>query len=139
VSAPNRMGGDGINKASQHDAIDNVRSHLGSLGNGTSHNGDACFCDDKKLATTRQFGEIFRRTGRTETKLHEPKGVVEILAVHAKVLFFAGKTEAFVVGISPKGDAKANQVKDEAGKGCVQYILMMDSKAGENYMNESWV
>jgi hypothetical protein len=54
-------------------------------------------------------------------------------------LFFAGKTEAFVVGVSPKGEAKADQVKDEAGKGYVQYILMIDNKAGQNAMNESWV
>jgi hypothetical protein len=50
------MSGDGINKCRQHNAVQDVGSHLRSLRNGSRDDGDACFSQDQKLlATTRQL------------------------------------------------------------------------------------
>jgi hypothetical protein len=51
-------------------------------------------------------------------------------------LAFTGKTEAIVVGISPEGDPKSDQVKDKAGKGHVQNILMMEKQVENERVNE---
>jgi hypothetical protein len=103
IVAPNGMGHNRVDKASQEDGVAQVRNHLTSFREGSRHDGN-CRC--------------------TKRVLEKPKGLIDF--AHAEKVCGANKGNISPVVLSSKGKSKPN---GKEGHGCSASIELQTCRA----------